>query len=73
MGQKFHRINGRHLLRLTQTGQTEGIRRAHDFQQPGHGKGPLVVELGFDGGNEVFLLAFHEGREKSPIFPGRIQ
>ena len=68
-----HRIDGRHLFGLSQPGQAEGILPAHGLQQAAHGIGPLVIHLGFDGGDEIFLLALHEGGQESALFCGGFQ
>ena len=73
MGQQLQRVNGRHVLRLAQAGQAEAVAPAHDFQQLSHGVDALVVQLGFDGGDQVFLFPLHKGGEKSVPLRGEIQ
>ena len=65
--------DGTDLLRLAQTGQTETVFLAQNPQQPAHGVNPLVVALGLNGGNQIFLFAFHKGFPKSPVFHRGIQ
>ena len=65
--------DGGHLFGFTQPGHAEGISVAHDFQQLLHSVGPLVVQLRFDGGDEVLLLAFHKAVQESPFFQRGVQ
>ena len=67
------RSDGRHVLGVPQPGYAEGIPGAHVPQQPGDGIHPLVVPVGLNGRNQVFLLTFHEIRQKGTVFLGRIQ
>ena len=67
------RGDGRHVLDISQPGHAEGIPGAHAAQQPGDGVDPLVVPVGLNGGNQIFLFAFHEIRQESPLFLWGIQ
>ena len=62
------RVNIRHLPGLSQPGQAEGVLPAHGPQQALHGVGPLVVQLGLYGGNQVLLFALHKGRQEPALF-----
>ena len=73
VGQQLRRVDDRHVLRLAQTGQAEAVAPAHGFQQLSHGVDTLVVPLGFDGGDQVFLFPLHKGGEKALPLRGEIQ
>ena len=66
-------IQGLHLLGLTQAGDAEAVVLAHHFQQPGGGIGPLVAALGFNGGDQIALLAFHKFPVEAAVLHNGIQ
>ena len=66
-------LNRRHLLLFAKSGQAERIVAAHIFQQAAHGIGTLVIALGFDGGNEIFLLTLHDFRQEVTVFQVAVQ
>ena len=65
------RRNGFHLFRFPQPGNAEAVLPAHDPQQPARGVDPLVIPVGLNGGNEVFLFALHIFRQESSVLQQR--
>ena len=70
MAVKGHRVDLLHLLLVSQPGQAEAVLPAHGPQQAAHGVNLLVVELAFDGGDQVAFLALHKFHPEAPILQG---
>ena len=68
-----HRVDGSSGFHVAQTGHTVGIGFAHGLHHAAHGVNPLVVQFGFDGGDEVLLFAFHKGFAETAIFQDRLE
>ena len=67
MGRKTFGRNLGHILRFTQTRNSKGILPAKNPQQTVHGIGPLVIQLRFNGGDQIFLLTLHKGAQESAV------
>ena len=73
MGVKALWGNGGHILGFAQSGQAKGIAPAHFFDHLVCGIGTLIVALGFNGRDEVFLFAFHIVGAVASVLQHRLQ